>query len=259
MKENHHKGTLMTELESRRVFLIATESPKTNSQIEGIIKAKVPKSMVYSAVDGLEALFKFENVPPHVVILDSRLPKVSAFELTEKFIHRKERAAVIVLCPTEMPEKFMDEVATGQVQFLSTSDTDSKFHSHINRAMNWVVDGNTALYRLRFLSANELLLKEGQPGEHVYLVKSGEMKAFKRSAQDEEILLGYVKAGEFVGEMAYINGEPRSANVIATTDCELIEISSSSLDAVLFSKPAWSKALMKTLSKRLKVYNDVKS
>jgi CRP-like cAMP-binding protein len=55
--------------------------------------------------------------------------------------------------------------------------------------------------------------------------------------------------------MAYINGEPRSANVKATKDCELVEIPIHLLDHVLFMKPAWAKALMKTLSRRIKNAN----
>ncbi|MBL7688606.1 MAG: Crp/Fnr family transcriptional regulator, partial [Bdellovibrionaceae bacterium] len=61
---------------------------------------------------------------------------------------------------------------------------------------------------------------------------------------------------EFVGEMAHINQEPRSASVKALEDCELIEIPNGSLDLVLFSKPAWAQALMRTLSRRLKRINE---
>jgi hypothetical protein len=61
------------------------------------------------------------------------------------------------------------------------------------------------------------------------------------------------------GEMAYINGEPRAANVIAEGPSELIEIPFERLDHVLFQKPMWSKALMRTLSKRLKNANNYRA
>jgi CRP/FNR family cyclic AMP-dependent transcriptional regulator len=44
--------------------------------------------------------------------------------------------------------------------------------------------------------------------------------------------------------------------VKALSDCELIEIPIGTLDTVLFSKPAWARALMMTLSKRLKRSNE---
>ena len=49
-----------------------------------------------------------------------------------------------------------------------------------------------------------------------------------------------------------INHEPRFATVTAAKDCELIEIPFGTLDIVLFTKPAWAKALVMTLSKRLR-------
>lgn len=248
----------MSELENKRIFLVATDNSEANTHLEQLIKAQVPNATVFTAIDGLEALFKCENVPPHVVVMDFRLPKVSAMDLTEKLLHKKDRTAVIILAPPDTEGYFMDHVVTGQIQFLSGEELEQTFANHLTRALNWVAQEDNAIYRLRFIGPGEQLLKIGEPGEHVYLVKSGELKAIKWQGS-EQILLGLVKAGEFVGEMAYINGDARSADVFSITDCELIEIPSHSLDAVLFSKPAWSKALMKTLSKRLKISNEVKT
>jgi len=246
----------MADLENKRIFLIATANPKLNSQLEELIKSHVMHATVFTAIDGLEAMFKCQNVPPHVVILDYNIPKVSALDLTEKLLHRKERAAVIILSPREDKEHFIDEVVTGQVQFLSSGTGKvTVFTSHIARALNWVSHEDKSIYHMRFLSPKEHLIHEGEKADFVYLVKSGELQAYKKDG-DRETVLGTIQPGEFVGEMAYINGEARSANVMSVTDSELIEIPSESLDAVLFSKPAWSKALLKTLSKRLKHSNN---
>jgi CRP/FNR family cyclic AMP-dependent transcriptional regulator len=152
---------------------------------------------------------------------------------------------------------FMDEVVTGQVQFLSGTGKVAIFNNLVTRALNWVSHEDKSIYHLRFLAPQEQLIREGEAADFVYILKTGELKAYKTDGS-EEVLLGKIHPGEFVGEMAYINGEARSANVMSLTDCELIEIPSASLDAVLFSRPAWSKALLKTLSKRLKNSNDEK-
>jgi len=249
---------LMADLEMKRIFLVATSNPETNRELEILIKNHVNSATVFSAVDGLDAMLKCENVPPHVAILDYGLPKVSAIDLTQKLFHGKERAAIIILSPLDDQEHFIDEVITGQVQFLSgINNKIAVSGSHITRALNWVSNEVESIYHLRFLGPNECLIREGEKADYVYLVKSGELKAFKRDGE-QEVLLGTIQAGEFVGEMAYINGEARSASVETTTKCELIEIPSENLDTVLFSKPAWSKALLKTLSKRLKNSNDFK-
>lgn len=247
----------MPELENKRIFLVATSNPELNSQLEDAIKAHVQNATVFTAIDGVEALRKCENVPPHVVVVDFQIPKMNAVDLTYKILARKDRAAVIILSPSVDEHIFMDEVVTGQVQFLSGTGKVTVFNNLVTRALNWVSHEAKTTYHLRFLSPNEKLITEGEAPDFVYILKSGELKAYKHDGQDE-VLLGKIQPGEFVGEMAYINGEARSANVMSLTDCELIEIPSASLDAVLFSKPVWSKALLKTLSKRLKNSNDEK-
>lgn len=247
----------MAELENKKIFLVATSNPDLNAQLEDTVKAHVQNATVFTAVDGVEALFKFENVPPHVVVVDSQIAKLSAVDLTNNVLKRKDRAAVIILAPIADEERFIDEVVTGQVQFLSGSGQVQVFNNHITRALNWVSHEDKSMYHLRFLSPNEYLIKAGDKADFVYILKSGELKAYKNE-MGKEVLLGTIHPGEFVGEMAYINGEARSADVISTTDCELIEIPSTSLDAILFSKPAWSKALLKTLSKRVKKSNEEK-
>ncbi|MGZ3744096.1 MAG: cyclic nucleotide-binding domain-containing protein [Pseudobdellovibrionaceae bacterium] len=248
----------MAELENKKFFLIATSNPELNTQLEEIIKSHVQNATVFTAVDGVEAIFKCQNVPPHVVVIDSQISKISAVDLTYKLLNRKDRAAVIILAPVADEDRFIDEVVTGQVQYLSGTGQVKILINHITRALNWVAHEDKSIYHLRFLSPNEHLIKEGDKADFVYILKSGELKAYK-TENGKEVLLGMIYPGEFVGEMAYINGEARSANVMSITDCELIEIPSASLDAVLFSKPSWSKALLKTLSKRLKNSNEEKT
>jgi CRP/FNR family cyclic AMP-dependent transcriptional regulator len=248
----------MSDTESKRVFLIATSSAETNRQLETLVRNHVQGATIFTAVDGTEAAFKCSNVPPNVVIIDYNIPKTSALDVTAKLIRRKERVAIIILSPLPDQEHFIDEVITGQVQFLSGTEKVKIFANHLTRALNWFADVEKSLYKMKFLGPTESLIKEGEKAEFVYLVKSGELKAYKKIG-DKEVVLGKINAGEFVGEMAYINGEARSASVDAITACELIEIPSECLDAVLFSKPAWSKSLLKTLSKRLKTLNELKA
>jgi CRP/FNR family transcriptional regulator, cyclic AMP receptor protein len=67
--------------------------------------------------------------------------------------------------------------------------------------------------------------------------------------------LGEIASGEFVGEMGHFNHEPRSATVEAVTEVDLIEIPLESLENVIFTKPSWARALVKTLAQRLKRAN----
>ncbi|UOF01155.1 cyclic nucleotide-binding domain-containing protein [Bdellovibrio reynosensis] len=248
----------MAELENKRVFLIVSGKPEEMQAMVSLVERSVPGATIFTAADGQEALFKSENVPPHIVILDAEVQKLSAVEVTEKLIHRKERIAVIIVSPLPDNESFVNEVVTGQVHILTRPTDEKTFLQHMTRAMNWIAHGDNSGYRMCFLTPNELLIREGEKAKCVYLVKRGELKAFRLDDSSNEVLLGMIRAGEFVGEMAYINGEDRNAHVMSLTDCELIEIPNDCLDTVLFSKPAWSKALVKTLSTRLKHSNEEK-
>jgi CRP/FNR family transcriptional regulator, cyclic AMP receptor protein len=244
----------MSNLETKKIFLVATGSKHQNQLIERTIVGHYTKASIFSSLDGVDAHFKADNVTPHVVILDYLLPRMDAVTLTQKLLRKKDRMAIIILSPKDDSQHFLDQVITGQVQFLTNTENPKSFLAHINRALNWAAFEEQSLYKLRFLNRDELLLREGEEGKFVYLVRSGRLKAI-RNLNGKEVLLGFIEPGEFVGEMAYINGEPRSADVQCLTDVELIEIPSGLLDSILFSKPAWSKALVKTLSRRLKDLN----
>jgi CRP-like cAMP-binding protein len=159
---------------------------------------------------------------------------------------------MILMCDIPEDDRLVDEVVKGRVQFLNFKAPGNALllEQATARCLNYVTHGDKSEFHVRFLASEEALMREGEKADNVYLLKKGRMRAMRK-----EHVLGHVEVGEFVGEMAYINGEPRSADVIADLPCELIEIPVQCLDHVLFQKPAWSKALMRTLSRRLKTAN----
>jgi CheY-like chemotaxis protein len=247
----------MTDLEQKRIFLVATGNDQLAEYLENRISKGVRQTTIFRATDGIDALFKAENVFPHVLVIDPNLTKMNVFDLAQNLLRRKERLSIVFLSPIPDEDHFVDEVVTGQVQFLSSLEDENLLIGVMQKALDWVSNEAAMSYRLRFLPAGAMLLREGEKGDFVYLLKAGTLKAYKQDGESQ-VELGMIAPGEFVGEMAYINGEPRSANVVSITASELIEMPIGHLDMVLFSKPAWSKALMKTLSKRLKKSNEEK-
>lgn len=237
-------------IDDKRVFLVCSADEETLKETAYAIPAMVKQAKVYTAHEGLDACFKMENDPPHVIVLDASLPKMSGIDVVNKMLRNKsvDRSAFIIRGPIPDEEYFVDEVVTGQVQFIDCATDDNVFHAAISKALNYVSFGEEKGYRVMFLADEDILFEEGQDGDSAYLLKTGRLEAVK----GEDLVLGYVEAGEFVGEMSHFNSAPRSATIIAMGDCELIEIPFGALDSVLFTKPAWSKALIQTLSKRLK-------
>lgn len=243
-------------LEDKRIFLVVTEDKAKMRDISQTIHAHINKATIFEANDVPEALFKFRNMVPHVIICDFEVAKFSCAQMITDLM-QAENNQFSVIFTAELPdnELFIDQVVSGQVQFLTNHKDEIWFNQCLSKALNRVGQEKKSDFILHFLTPNELLFKEGFPGDSAYLVKRGELLAWKNKG-GLRVDLGNIKAGEFVGEMAHINKEPRSATVTAVTDCELIEIPFGSLDPILFSKPSWSKALFATLSKRLKITNE---
>jgi serine/threonine protein kinase len=75
---------------------------------------------------------------------------------------------------------------------------------------------------------DEVIINEGEPGDFFGIIVSGEARVLRK----RRLLLSLLKAGECVGEMAYL-GEPgslRSADVVAATDLRMIKISVKALE-----------------------------
>ena len=104
------------------------------------------------------------------------------------------------------------------------------------------------------IQKDEYLVREGEHSENMYWLQTGQLVVIKRKG-NEEIQLGHIFAGELVGEMSFLDGEPRSASVRAITDCELIEIPRDVFDKVFTGQPTWFQGLVKTLTERLRKTN----
>lgn len=239
-----------------------SDDEKRSQFFSQVIERHISFATVFTAIDGKEALFKIHNVAPHVLITEANLPKVSGFDLVSNILQDKSIPDLSIIIATELPDRehFIDEVVTHKVQFLHAAQHEDQLTRLIAQALNRLDSQDGIDYRLHFLAPGEVLFRQGEIAKSVYILKRGLMKAYIEQftdANEKEIVLGQIQPGEFVGEMAHINQENRSATVSALEDCELIEIPRGTLDLVLFSKPAWAQALVKTLSKRLKKTNDI--
>ena len=244
----------------KKVFLLVGADVSSQKLIAENLKGRFEQSALYYSSDGTDALLKIKNVTPHVLFTELELPKFSGSELIRTLIKDKQHSAIAIVVLSDIPdqESFVDEVVSGRLQFLHKPIDPQKLNEVIGKALNRSAlgAGGEPEFRLKFLSPGEILFRQGDPADCAFLVKKGKLRAYKKDWGEETKTLGEIMPGEFVGEMAHINGEPRSADVEALEECELIEIPLGTLDMLLFSKPAWSKALMKTLSKRLKSANN---
>lgn len=101
------------------------------------------------------------------------------------------------------------------------------------------------------LKKGQLLFSEGENSRSMYFLKSGMIRIFKKKG-DSAIEIDTIRSGQILGELAFLDGNPRSASGEALTDCELTEISGQTFQAVLGTMPDWLKLLLKTVVGRLR-------
>ncbi|HEX6656240.1 MAG TPA: ATP-binding protein, partial [Candidatus Limnocylindria bacterium] len=101
------------------------------------------------------------------------------------------------------------------------------------------------------LAPGELLLREGDPGDAMYVVVSGELEVTKRAGATEQPL-ARVGPGAIQGEIAALQGTERQASVRAITDVEVLRIPREGLLALLDSGPDAALALVRTVLERLR-------
>ncbi len=93
----------------------------------------------------------------------------------------------------------------------------------------------------------EVIFAEGDKGDHMYVVRSGNVE-IERNGEVIETLSG----GGIFGEMALIDGSPRSATARAKTACELAPINEKSFLFLVHETPFFAIAVMRTLAERLR-------
>lgn len=77
----------------------------------------------------------------------------------------------------------------------------------------------------------------GEPPEGVFFLISGSLAAFRPGERGASKLLGYIRPGEPVGEMAMIAREPHTASVFAMRDSELLKLSPEAFDTLVQAHP----------------------
>src|SRR4051812_30927071 len=97
----------------------------------------------------------------------------------------------------------------------------------------------------------EILINEGEVSHSMYLVQEGRLLVTQKGLSDD-IILGFIEEGELVGELSFLDQEPRSATVQAVKDCTLYQIPLKSIEELFQSQPKWFEVFIKTLVARLR-------
>jgi CRP-like cAMP-binding protein len=112
-------------------------------------------------------------------------------------------------------------------------------HRHLRRV--------ASLARSKRFAAGAAVVRAGDPGNSFYVILEGSARVVPRGGRPIRL-----RAGDFFGEMALLDGAPRSADVTATDELLTMTIGRSGFTKLLHSEPQIAHRIMQRLAERLR-------
>jgi signal transduction histidine kinase len=101
------------------------------------------------------------------------------------------------------------------------------------------------------IPAGQLVLREGDTGDSLYIVLEGELEVTKRRGGQEVVLSSY-EPGQFFGEMALLERAPRSASVRTLRESRMLAIDQAAFQTLLSRSPSAPFNILRTVTSRLR-------
>lgn len=101
-------------------------------------------------------------------------------------------------------------------------------------------------------SAKTVIFSAHEAGHTLFIIKEGRVKVSAMSQDGREVILALLKAGDFFGEMSLLDGQPRSATVMAIADTELLLLQRDAFLSLLERKPPFASQMLATMASRLR-------
>jgi CRP/FNR family transcriptional regulator, cyclic AMP receptor protein len=109
-----------------------------------------------------------------------------------------------------------------------------------------------AVAKSRKYARDDVIFHADESGDIVCLIKEGRVKVTMISPEGKEIILSLLGPGDFFGEMALLDDEPRSATVVATEPLEVVTIWRTDFLQLLSENFSITKKVLAELSRRLR-------
>ncbi len=114
------------------------------------------------------------------------------------------------------------------------------------------IDKTTYSRNVQSLGNHEIIFREGEPGQHMFVILDGQVEIRKRTGEKTTRTMITLKKGDIFGEMAVVEGKGRSATAIAATDCRLLRLDQDAFYDLVQKNPDFAVKMIKTLSSRLR-------
>ena len=120
-----------------------------------------------------------------------------------------------------------------------------------------VIDNIADLAVTRELAAGQILFSKGDPGDALYGVMSGRIRISAGAPSGKEVVLNTIEAGQVFGEIALLDGQPRTADAVAAVNSELMRIRRRDFTHYMESEPRLATHLLEMLCQRVRATSEL--
>ncbi len=105
----------------------------------------------------------------------------------------------------------------------------------------------TAAFKLQKLAVDEILLREGEQDDALYIVIDGDIIATRNAGGDEYVILSHLKPGDIAGAMGFIDGNSHSATLRASKASHVLTLHRDVLEGMIEDHPQLVYKVMKMI------------
>ncbi|HYU42327.1 MAG TPA: cyclic nucleotide-binding domain-containing protein [Vicinamibacteria bacterium] len=208
------------------------------------------------AAKAIALLKRIQKIDPGRMDIERRLASLIADRA------RRDTAAPRPPVPTaapDLPEFGMEEIGEGELDLQAPPRpvlrAPALFPDFSDEELVAVMGG----LRLVEFEAGDLVVCEGEPGDSLFLVTTGTVKAWMRNREGRYVLVRRLGEGDFFGEISMLTGSPRTATVVAASPCEMLELDRTTLDGITAAHPRVREVLERFYEQRVATTADAPS
>ncbi len=106
--------------------------------------------------------------------------------------------------------------------------------------------------RVRRFARGQVVFAQGDPGSSLYLIESGRVNVTLGTPDGREVLLAELKPGDLLGELALLDGEPRSADAVVQEEAQVYALERDDFAEFVGTHPKVALKLLAALSRKLR-------
>jgi CRP/FNR family cyclic AMP-dependent transcriptional regulator len=114
----------------------------------------------------------------------------------------------------------------------------------------------TAAKRRRF-RRGEVIFHKDDPGESLFIIDEGSVRIYLPSPQGADLTLAVLGPGDFFGDLALLDGRPRSASAAALPEAETVALNRADFTSVIRSRPEAAMVVVAAVAERLRETNEM--